>query len=150
MLSSYAQGVFFIWELHVGYRLFSFYFLLLTLIVLLINEVTDISADSYTPSPFLSLTQSLAEPISCVLSATYLFPYTPNIPPFRKYTPRDLPLFSFLAFISYALRFTSHDASRMFAREFKSFFFFLLLLVFSSPADSRTGSLVLILVSYSR
>jgi len=73
LLSSYAQGVFFIWELYVNYRLFfSFYFLLLTLIVLLINEVTDISADSYTPSPFLSLTQSFAEPISCVLSATYL------------------------------------------------------------------------------
>jgi len=71
---------------------FPFYFLLLTLlIVLLINEVTDVSVDPYTPSPF-SLTHSLTGPISCALSVIYfLIPWI--FLHFKIHPPRSTSIF---------------------------------------------------------
>jgi len=126
---------------------FPFYFLLLTLlIVLLINEVTDISVDSYTPSPFLfSLTHSLTGPISCALSAIYFL--IPRIfLHFKMHPPRSTSIFlSYLHLMHCVLPLMMpyeclHENSSPFF--FSFLFFFLLLLDFSSPADSRTGSLV--------
>jgi len=140
----------------IAFFLFFLYFLLL--IALLINEVTDISADSYTPSSFLLSLTHLPSPslISSALSIYFLISriflhFKNTSSAIYIYFLSSPPMHCILPFMM--LHECLHENSSSFLFSLFLFFFFpllLLLLVFSFSAEPRTGSRVLILLSYSQ